>query len=89
MAMLAASFEIAPDASMKGKREQWLSTEQVFRVGIHAIACCCLSSVSFAGGASGGTQITLAADHSPAKDGPPSAAEASPCQQCTSADVHF
>ena len=35
VAMLAASFEFAPDASMKGKREQWLSNEQVFRVGSH------------------------------------------------------
>ena len=59
VAMLAASFEFAPDAGMKGKREQWLSTEQVFRVGSHAIACRCLSIVSFTGGASGGTQVVL------------------------------
>ena len=59
VAMLAASFEFAPDVSMKGKREQWLSTEQVFRVGSHAIACRCLSIVSIDGGASGGTQVTL------------------------------
>ena len=59
MAMLAASFEFAPEVSMKGKREQWLSTEQVFRVGSHVIACCRSSVVTSAGGASGGTQITL------------------------------
>ena len=44
VATLAASFEFAPDVSMKGKREQWLSTEQVFRVGSCVLACRCCPS---------------------------------------------